>query len=128
MTVVINALNWLYHNWTLILIIIAVVIVIYKKTKKFIANISNGKLEQTKTEISQIMLHLVAEAEKKYSDMVQSGAIKRSYVIKELYSRYPILESIADQDVIIEWIDGVIDEALVTLRKVISNTEKLEAE
>lgn len=77
-------------------------------------------------------MQLVSEAEIKYSDIKKSGAIKRSWVIAEIYKKYPILARAVNQQELTDWIDERIDEALIELRKILSsnitNINKNESE
>jgi hypothetical protein len=75
------------------------------------------------------MLKMITDSELEYETWRESGEIKRSQVIKQIYAEYPILEKVADQNSVIAWIDTQIDNALVTLRKVIEeNRTTKEAE
>ena len=111
-------LDFINENWTIIASIITVIIVITKKAKSYFSLSQEEKLEIAKTQISEIMLRLVTEAECDYREWVKAGSIKRSQVIDEIFAMYPILSKITNQEEIIKWIDDMIDEALKEMRKI----------
>ena len=76
------------------------------------------QVEIVKAQISEIMLMLVTKAEVSYSEWVKSGEIKRSEVIDQVFTMYPILSKVSNQEEVISWIDEAIDEALKTMRKI----------
>lgn len=113
-----NFLNFINENWTMIASIIVVTIAIVKKAASFFGLPKEVQLKIAKVQISHIMLRLVTEAECDYREWVKAGAIKRAQVIDEVFTMYPILSQIANQEEIISWIDEEIDKALKEMRKV----------
>lgn len=107
-----NFLSIINDNWTTIIVIISLIIGIYEKAKDVITKSDNGKIEIAKEQIQQIALKLITDAESDYSEWKKSGAVKRSQVIKKIYEQYPILLKVADQNELVEWLDGVIDDGL----------------
>lgn len=118
-----NFLQLIYAHWVDILIIIGLVIGIIQKTKNYLEKTDDEKIEIAKKEISNAILKMITDAEKDYGNWAKSGAIKRSQVIKQIYSEFPILERVADQNQMIAWIDEEIDNALKTLRAVIKENQ-----
>lgn len=111
-------LSFLNDNWTMICAIIVLVMAIVKKTIVFTNKTKEEQIEIAKAQISVTMLKLVTNAEKDYLDWVKAGGIKRAEVIDEIFTMYPILSKVTNQDEIIAWIDDAIDEALKTMRKI----------
>ena len=72
------------------------------------------------TYIKECILKLITDAEVNFEEWNKAGSIKRSQVINVIYEKYPVLTKVANQEDIIAWIDTEIDNALVTLREVIS--------
>jgi hypothetical protein len=124
-----NFLEFVNNNWTSILVIIGLIIGLYKKIESFWKLSTDQKVAIAKHEIEEAMLKMITDSELEYETWRESGEIKRSQVIKQIYAEYPILEKVADQNSVIAWIDTQIDNALVTLRKVIEeNRTTKEAE
>lgn len=123
-----NFLEFVNNNWTSILVIIGLLIGLYKKIESFWKLSTDQKIAIAKHEIEEAMLKMITDSELEYETWKESGEIKRSQVIKQIYAEYPILEKVADQDAIIAWIDAQIDNSLVTLRKVIEENREKKAE
>ena len=123
-----NFLEFVNNNWTSILVIIGLLIGLYKKIESFWKLSTDQKIAIAKHEIEESMLKMITDSELEYETWKESGEIKRSQVIKQIYAEYPILEKVADQDAIIAWIDTQIDNSLVTLRKVIEENREKKAE
>lgn len=113
-----NFLNFINENWTMIASIITVIIVIFKKAESYFKLSQEEKIKIAKTQINEVMLMLVTEAECSYLKWQSAGAIKRSEVIDQVFVMYPILSRVTNQKEVISWIDEAIDEALKTMRKI----------
>lgn len=114
----INFLNFLNDNWTSLLIIIGLLIGLYQKIKAFLNEKKDVQIKTVKTIIKEVILDLVAKAEKDYAENKGAGTIKRSQVIKQLYDDYPILSKISDQEEVLKLIDTEIDNALENIQDV----------
>ena len=125
-----NFLQFINDNWTAIVIIIALGVSIAIKVKNLFVKDKDGQIEIAKAQIKQIVLKLITDAEMDYSDIASSGSIKRSQVIQKIYTDYPILAKVTDQDMLIAWIDNEINSSLKELRKIVAEnaTEKEETE
>lgn len=113
-----NFLNYINENWTMIVSIITICIVIANKAKAYFGLSQDKKIEIAKAQISEIMLMLVTKAEVSYSEWIKSGEIKRAEVIDQVFTMYPILSKVSNQEEIIAWIDTAIDDALKVMRKI----------
>lgn len=118
-----NFLELVNNNWTTIMVIVGLLIVIGRKVKSFFSKSNDEKIEIAKAQIKETILRMVTEAEVNYEEWNKAGSIKRSQVIEEIYEEYPVLSKVVDQTSLIEWIDETIDEALKTLREIVSNNE-----
>ena len=121
-----NFLMFVNEHWTEIIVLIGLAIAVWKKVTSYLNMSDDEKIAIAKKQIGEIMLKLVTEAEQNYNTWVKAGAVKRAEVIDVIYQKYPILNRVADQDTLITEIDKMIDEALVEMRKIVSeNQEKL---
>lgn len=125
-----NFLQFINDNWTAIVIIIALGVSIAIKVKNLFVKDKDGQIEIAKAQIKQIVLKLITDAEVDYNDWQKAGSIKRSQVIQKIYTDYPILAKVADQDMLIAWIDNEINSSLKELRKIVAENaaEKEETE
>lgn len=119
-----NFLQIINDNWTMILIIIGVAIVIYNRVMSYMTLTDSEKIEIAKKQVSETILRMVMDAETDYSDIRAAGSIKRSTVIKEVFEKYPILAKVVQQEEVIEWIDELIDQSLVTLRSIVEKNSE----
>lgn len=116
-----NLLMWIDQNWTALLVIAGLVVMLIQKIKSFMEKTDDEKIEFALNTIKETMLKFVTKAEENYIEWKGAGEIKRAEVIDELYKQYPILSKVADQPSVIKMIDDAIDAALPTLREVIKN-------
>lgn len=127
-----NFLQFINDNWTAIIIIIALGLSIALKIKNLFTKGKNGQIEIAKAQIKQIVLKLITDAEVDYSDWAKAGNIKRAQVIQKIYTDYPILAKVTDQDTLVKWIDEEINNSLKELRKIVAEqnatTEKEQTE
>lgn len=121
-----NILEWINNNWTFIVVIIGLLIGIVEKLRVYLKKSNAEKIEQAKNEISNIILKMITDAEEDYADWVKAGEIKRAQVIEQIFIQYPILSKVTDQKALIDWIDKIINEALTTLRDIISENKATE--
>lgn len=118
-----NFLELINNNWTTIMVIIGLLIAVIKKVKDFFSKSNDEKIEIAKAQVKETILRMVTEAEVDYEEWSKAGSIKRSQVIEEIYTEYPVLSKVVDQTALTEWIDSVIDESLDTLREIVSENK-----
>ena len=123
-----NFLTFINDIWTSIMVIIGLCIAIYRKAKDYFSKSDEEKIAIAKTQIHEMILKLITDAEVDYEEWSKAGSIKRSQVIGEIFATYPILSKVVDQNELIQWIDDEIDNALNTLRKVIEENKKSDDE
>ena len=119
-----NFLQIINENWVNILVCIGVVIGLVEKTKAYFHKTKEERYEAAKQQIKQIILSKITTAEVEFAEWKKSGEIKRSQVIEEIYTQYPILEKIINQDEVIAWLDSEINNSLTSLKKVIEGSQK----
>ena len=119
-----NFLQFVNDNWTMIITIIGLGLGIYKKIKDYLNKSEQEKIDIALTQIRKSMLELVVKAEKEYGE--KTGKLKRSKVLEEVYSKYPELKNIVNQEDLEKQIDDIIDENLDTLKKMLENNEEFK--
>lgn len=120
-----NFLMLINDNWMTLTVIMGLTAATTKKAVDYFSKSDEEKIAIAKKQIQEIMLKLIGDAEEEYKEWNKAGSLKRASVIKQIFDENPILTKEADQDALIKWIDGAIDGALVTLRKVVENKGKV---
>ena len=123
-----NFLQLVNDNWTVIIVIIALIISIWKKAKDFFSKSDDEKIAIAKKQVSETMLKLITDAEIDWQEYKKAGSVKRAQVIEEIFEKNPILSKVTDQESLIKWIDDEIDNALKTMRKVFGENEVTQSE
>lgn len=121
-----NFLQLINDNWTLIIAIIALAFGFFKKIYTFFAKSEEERIAIAKEQIRSTILKMITDAEVEYQDYVKAGEIKRSQVIQKIYTDFPILARVQDQEQLVAWIDEQIDNALKTLRKIIEENKIID--
>lgn len=121
-----NFLNLIINNWTLIITIIGLLILAYKKISDYLKLSNEEKVEVALLQIKDIALKLVTNAELNWEEYYKSGSLKRSQVLDSIYLQFPILKTVIDRDALIVKIDYIIDAALIEMREIIGTTEVKE--
>ena len=121
-----NLLQFLNDNWASITIIFGLSISLARNIRDYLEKSNDEKIAIAKSQIHETVLKMITDAEEYYDEYKKSGSIKRSQVIGEIFNNYPILSKVVDQEELIKWIDNEIDNALITLRKVIEENKILE--
>ena len=123
-----NFLQFVNDNWTAIIIIISLIIALYQKIKSYLSKSNDEKITVAKQQIKEIILKLISDAEVDYEDWNKAGSIKRAQVIQKIFSEYPILAKVTDQEKLVEWIDETIDTSLKELRKIVADNPKTSSD
>jgi hypothetical protein len=123
-----NFLQLVNDNWTVIIVIVALLISIGKKAKEFFSKSDDEKIAIAKKQVQETMLKLITDAEIDWQDYKKSGSVKRAQVIEEIFEKYPVLSKVTDQEELIAWIDETIDDALKTMREVFTENKTVESE
>lgn len=124
-----NLLSWINENWASLVTIAALVFAIYKKAEKTVIDWKNQSEEEKKAAeaiaianakkaLGSFILSWVARCEIEWNDKgSELGPIKRADVIDQIYTEYPVLLNVVNQEELLSYIDDLIDEALVTVRE-----------
>jgi hypothetical protein len=123
-----NFLQLVNDNWTVIIVIVALIISIGKKAKEFFSKSDDEKIAIAKKQVQETMLKLITDAEIDWQDYKKSGSVKRAQVIEEIFEKYPVLSKVTDQEALIAWIDETIDDALKMMREVFTENKTIESE
>ena len=118
-----NFLTLINENWTLIVVVIGLGIVTYKKVNEYLQKSTDEKIDIAWDIIREKMLGFVSDAENEWGS--ETGEIKRSVVIDRVFNQYPVLEKVIKKQDVIKKIDELIDEALVKMRE-IANEDNIE--
>lgn len=118
-----NFLEIINNNWTTIMVIIGLIIAISKKAKNYFSKSDEEKIAIAKKQIQETMLRMITEAEISYEEWNKAGSIKRSQVIEEIFTNYPVLSKVVNQEELIEWIDSEINNSLKTLREIVKENK-----
>lgn len=110
-----NFLQLVNDNWTAIVVVVGLGIGVYRKVKNYVSLSNSQKVDLAWDMISETILSMVSDAESNYSDWKKAGSIKRAEVIDRIFAQYPILELVTDKTEVINRIDKMIDDALVTV-------------
>ena len=101
------------------------IIAIIQKVRSYFSKSNAEKIEVAKKQISQIVLKLITDAEIDYTEWTKAGSIKRAQVIQKIFTDYPVLSKVANQEELIKWIDTMIDESLKELRKIVAQNQEI---
>lgn len=121
-----NFLTFIESNWTNIIVIVGLSISVGRKVKDYFSKSNEEKIAIAKSQIHEMILKMISDAEEDYNEWIKAGSIKRSQVIGEIFASYPILSKVVDQETLISWIDYEIDNALDELRKIIEENKTVE--
>lgn len=113
-----NFLQLVNDNWTTIVVLIGLGIGVYRKVKNYVSLSNSQKVDLAWDMISETILSMVSDAESNYSDWKKAGSVKRAEVIDRIFAQYPILELVTDKSEVINRIDKMIDDALVTVNDI----------
>jgi len=119
-----NLLSLVTANWALITVIIGLGIGIYARVKTYLKLTNDQKVNLAFTSVSKIILDLVTNAQDKFG--VDMNVIKRSNVLSAIYSQFPILTEVMDQDTVTAKIDKLIDDAIAEMKEVLAKKAKSE--
>lgn len=121
-----NFLYFVNDNWTSIMVIIGLSIAVGRKVVSYFGKSNEEKIAIAKEQVREMILKLITDAEEDYAEWNKAGSIKRSQVIGEIFTQYPILSNVVNQEELISWIDEEIDNALDTLREIIEINKETE--
>lgn len=121
---IIKFLKLIEENWTLIITLIGLILGIYTKVKKYIKLSREEKINIALEQVKSSMLSLVVEAEKEYKS--DTGKLKRSKVLNEIYTKYPELKTVIKQEELEKELDDLIKESLEKMKEMLENNEEFK--
>ena len=106
--------HFLLDNWLDILISLLIISIIIEDIRAIIKRKDTKNIVKTLEKISGSIASYVNDAEMKWAKkhIVKAGAVKRAEVISKIYEKYPELSEYVNQELIINSIDELIDNAL----------------
>lgn len=116
-----NFLEFINNNWTLIITIIGLGLGIYTKIKNYLNLSKQEKINIAIEQIRKTMLDMVVEAEKEYGS--NTGKLKKSKVLNEIFDKYPVLKDYINQEDLEKQIDDIIDENLEKMKEMLENNK-----
>lgn len=120
MTGITNLYNLFMNYWTYAVILIALIV---GGINRYIAFTKLTKEQQVEAALSIVkteVLKLMSDAEIEWEDYKKSGALKKSQVITNIYSEFPILKNVIDQDTLIAKIEELIDSEMENMNNIIN--------
>lgn len=109
-------MKFLVDNWTLLVIIAAVLIVGYVKFKKLAALPS----DEQQAKIKEWLLYAVISAEREYKS--GTGRLKLAYTWSLFLDKFPSLAPVVPFEVFSKW----VDEVLVQMRQLLETNKDID--
>lgn len=109
-------MQWLYDNWSLLVVILAAIVVVYVRFKKFAGLPSDEQQAKAKA----ILLAIVIEAERQFGG--QTGKLKLSWAYSRFVELYPSLASLIP----FELFSTLVDEVLEQMRNLLETNESIK--
>lgn len=127
-----NFISFIGDNYMTILVIIAMVLGIYKKTKDFFSQKKEDQLKQMYEQSDKVVsliysgiLDMVTTAEKKYGS--KTGRIKKSAVYNMIVEKYPDIVTYLKESVLTEdYIDSCIEQGVILMNDMIKSNTALQ--
>lgn len=125
---IISLIALISDNWSTIVIAIAIILGVINRVRAFMKLSKNDKKEAALKIIKEEILKLMSDAEINWVDYKKSGQIKRSEVITKIYTQFPELASVVDQETVMNEIDKLIDESKDTMDTIFEkNTDSTDS-
>ena len=110
-------LTFLNQNWFLLVVIISVIVIAVRATKKF----SELPSEEQQKKVLEWLLYAVVKAEKKFK-IEKLGRIKLRYVYDLFLDKFPSIAPVVSFEQFSIWVDIALDE----MRKAIESNPKFK--
>ena len=110
-------LTFLNQNWFLLVVIISVIVIAVRATKKF----SELPSEEQQKKVLEWLLYAVVKAEKKFK-IEKLGRIKLRYVYDLFLDKFPSIAPVVSFEQFSKWVDIALDE----MRKAIESNPKFK--
>lgn len=120
--VVNNIVNSLSNSLPTIIIVFAIIIGAVRTAIQYSKMTKEEKVNAALKVIKEELLKLMSDAEIEWEDYKKSGELKKSQVLKEIYSQFPFLATYIDQDTLVNKLYELIDNEMENMNKIINNT------
>ena len=117
-----NVVNSLSNSLPTIIIVIAIIIGVVRMVIKYSKMTKEERVNTALKVIKEELLKLMSDAEIEWEDYKKSGELKKSQVLKEIYSQFPFLATYIDQDTLVNKLYELIDNEMENMNKIINNT------
>lgn len=97
-------MKWFIENWSLLVVILAVIVLVYRYLKK----LSDLPSEDQLVKVRELLLYLVIEAEKEFGK--STGQIKLRYVYSKFCAYFPRLVAIVPFDLFEKMVDSALEQ------------------
>ena len=108
-------MKWLIDNWSLLVVLVAVIVVVVCYVKKFSALPS----QEQQAKIKAWLLAIVVEAERQFGG--QTGKIKLSWAYSKFVEAFPSLAPVVP----FELFSSMVDEVLEQMRNLLESNESI---
>ena len=108
-------MKWIIENWSLLVVVLSVVVIIYVYMQKFLKLPSEAQIKKVK----EWLLYAVTLAEKDLGG--GTGQLKLRYVYDMFAQRFPGLVSLIPFEVFSMW----VDEALEQMKHLLATNENI---
>lgn len=126
MSGIVNFLNFIKDNWTTIITIVGLLLWVGMKIKDYIKLSKEEKINMALNNAKKICLSLVTKAEELFGS--NTGKIKKSYVIDELFNKYPILQEVTNKEDFEKELDKIIEDSLAQMKQIMETKSIKENE
>lgn len=110
-------MTWLHNNWSLLVVIVAAIIVVFNYCKRF----ADLPSEAQQKKIKEWLLYAVLMAEKEYGQ--GTGKLKLASVYAEFLKIFPNIAPVVPFEVFSGW----VDEVLKQMREILETNKDIEA-
>lgn len=117
-----NVVNSLSNSLPTIIIVIAIIIGVVRIVIQYSKMTKEERVNAALKVIKEELLKLMSDAEIEWEDYKKSGELKKSQVLKEIYSQFPFLATYIDQDTLVNKLYELIDNEMENMNKIINNT------
>lgn len=117
-----NVVNSLSNSLPTIIIVIAIIIGVVRMVIQYSKMTKEERVNTALKVIKEELLKLMSDAEIEWEDYKKSGELKKSQVLKEIYSQFPFLATYIDQDTLVNKLYELIDNEMENMNKIINNT------
>lgn len=116
-----NFVNLIQSQWTNILVVVAILFGVIRTGINYYSMSKEQRTEAALTVVKSELLKLMSHAELQWSDIKKSGSLKRSQVIKDIYTQFPFLASYIDQETLLKRLYEMIDTEMENMNKILNN-------